>query len=41
MDQADRHRFLTPLARSAREVRDHELTTLLDGEWRSRPPLPG
>lgn len=37
MDPADRHRFLTSLARSAREVSDHELTTLLDGEWRSRP----
>ena len=35
-DRADRHRFLTPLARSAREVSDHEFTTLLDGEWRSR-----
>jgi hypothetical protein len=36
MDRADRHRFLAPLAGSAREVSDHELTTLLDGEWRSR-----
>jgi hypothetical protein len=42
MDQADRHRFLTPLARSTREVPPvMGITMLLEGEWRSRWPLPG
>jgi hypothetical protein len=36
MDQAAATASSPPLARSAREVSDHELTTLLDGEWRSR-----
>ena len=33
---AGRHRFLAPLARSRCGVRDHELTVLPGGGWRSR-----
>jgi Family of unknown function (DUF6000) len=36
MDQAEREPFLQQLARSARQVSDRELATLLDSEWRSR-----
>lgn len=37
MDQADRHRFLTPLARSAHQMPPvMGITMLLEGEWRSR-----
>lgn len=36
MDESKRRRFLRHLARSARQITDRELTTLLDSEWRSR-----
>lgn len=36
LDEGKRTRFLKQLARSAREISDRELTTLLDSEWRAR-----
>lgn len=36
MDEGKRRRFLERLARSARQISDRELATLLDSEWRSR-----
>jgi hypothetical protein len=36
LDDGERRRFLKQLARSARQISDRELATLLDSEWRSR-----